>query len=225
MARPARPGAREALLDAARAEFGKSGLERARVEDVARRAGLSKGAFYLHFATKEAAFEELVHRYFGALEDQGRRRDEAQAEFERTQSGRTGQELYAAQLDMDCTCDEAVLDVLWRNRHVTAALDTAGLRYAEMLNAFRRRMREDVVRRVAEKQRLGRLRADVDADVVGDILLGTYESLGRRMIHLRDKPDLTAWIRSFLRILYEGLAERSALGVAPQAPRARATRR
>jgi AcrR family transcriptional regulator len=225
MARPAHPGAREALLDAARAEFGRSGLERARVEDIARRAGLSKGAFYLHFPTKEAAFEELVHRYFGALEDQARRRDEAQAEFERTHTTRTGPELYAAQLEMDCACDEAVLDLLWRHRHVTAALDTAGLRYADTLNDFRRRMREDIVRRVAEKQRLGRLRADVDADVAGDILLGTYESLGRRMIHLREKPDLTAWIRSFLRILYEGLAERPALGAAPRAARARAGRR
>lgn len=224
MARPARPGAREALLEAARAEFGHSGLERARVEDIARRAGVSKGAFYLHFPTKEAAFEELVQRFFGALEDQARRRDETEAAFARTHAAHAGPELAAAQLDMECACDVEVLDLLWRNRHVTAALDAAGLRYAEVLNAFRRRMREDIAGRIAEKQRAGALRADVDAFVAGDIVLGTYEGIGRRMVHLREKPDLAAWVRSFLRILYEGLMDRAAPARTAPARRPRAQR-
>ena len=74
MGRPARPGLRDALLEAARAEFAARGLERARVEDIARRASASKGAFYLHFESKEQVFEELLQRFMGAFEDQARRR-------------------------------------------------------------------------------------------------------------------------------------------------------
>src|SRR5690242_13676194 len=78
MPRRSRPGAREALLDAARQEFARVGLERARVEDVARKAGISKGAFYLHFATKDEAFREILQRFLGALEDHARRRREVE---------------------------------------------------------------------------------------------------------------------------------------------------
>src|SRR5512145_2325102 len=78
MARRPRPGAHEALLEAAREEFARVGLERARVEDIARRAGISKGAFYLHFRTKDAVFREIVQRFLGALEDHARRRRDAE---------------------------------------------------------------------------------------------------------------------------------------------------
>ena len=65
MARPADPHAREALVAAARAEFVKKGLRGARIEDITAACGLSKGAFYLHFPSKEALFGEVVARVQG----------------------------------------------------------------------------------------------------------------------------------------------------------------
>src|SRR5437660_856533 len=56
MARPADPNAKEALMAAARAEFARRGLRGARIEDITAACGLSKGAFYLHFESKEALF-------------------------------------------------------------------------------------------------------------------------------------------------------------------------
>ena len=56
MARPSDPNARMRLLEAARRIFIEHGLDRAKVEDITREAGLSKGAFYLHFKTKDDAF-------------------------------------------------------------------------------------------------------------------------------------------------------------------------
>lgn len=60
MARPPDPDAKNRLLQAARTEFVAHGLDGARVENIARGAGLSKGAFYLHFPSKTDAFNELV---------------------------------------------------------------------------------------------------------------------------------------------------------------------
>lgn len=50
------------VLDAALALFVEKGFAATRVEDVAKRAGLSKGAVYLYFASKEALLEGLVRR-------------------------------------------------------------------------------------------------------------------------------------------------------------------
>lgn len=50
------------VLDAALALFVENGFARTRVEDIAARAGLSKGAIYLYFPSKEAILEGLVRR-------------------------------------------------------------------------------------------------------------------------------------------------------------------
>jgi AcrR family transcriptional regulator len=51
---------REAILNAALDEFSARGFAAARLDDVARRAGVAKGTIYLHFADKETLFQELV---------------------------------------------------------------------------------------------------------------------------------------------------------------------
>lgn len=48
------------VLDAALAEFFEKGFEAARLEDIAARAGVSKGTIYLYFHSKEDVFEALV---------------------------------------------------------------------------------------------------------------------------------------------------------------------
>ena len=50
------------VLDAALALFIEKGFAATRVEDIAVRAGLSKGAVYLYFPSKEAILEGLVKR-------------------------------------------------------------------------------------------------------------------------------------------------------------------
>ena len=50
------------VLDAALDLFIEQGFAATRVEDIAKRAGLSKGAVYLYFPSKEAILEGLVRR-------------------------------------------------------------------------------------------------------------------------------------------------------------------
>lgn len=50
----------EEILDAALAEFTERGFEAARMEDVAKRAGLSKAGVYLYFPSKEALLQALI---------------------------------------------------------------------------------------------------------------------------------------------------------------------
>ncbi|CAN7570822.1 helix-turn-helix domain containing protein [Devosia sp. LjRoot16] len=50
------------VLDAALELFIEKGFASTRVEDIAKRAGLSKGTVYLYFPSKEALLEGLVRR-------------------------------------------------------------------------------------------------------------------------------------------------------------------
>jgi AcrR family transcriptional regulator len=63
---------REAILAAALDEFTARGYEGARLDDVAKRAGVAKGTIYLYFADKETLFQDLVrslvHPVLGMLE-------------------------------------------------------------------------------------------------------------------------------------------------------------
>jgi len=51
---------RAAILDAALDEFSARGYAAARLDDVAKRAGVAKGTIYLYFADKEALFQDMV---------------------------------------------------------------------------------------------------------------------------------------------------------------------
>jgi AcrR family transcriptional regulator len=72
------------ILDAAFEEFSARGYEAARLDDVAKRAGIAKGTIYLYFKNKELLFravlrdlithvvedlEELVQKFTGSAED------------------------------------------------------------------------------------------------------------------------------------------------------------
>jgi AcrR family transcriptional regulator len=60
----------EEILDAALAEFTSRGFEAARMEDIAKRAGLSKAAIYLYFPSKMAVLEALIETKVGPLAQQ-----------------------------------------------------------------------------------------------------------------------------------------------------------
>lgn len=71
---------RQIILDAAREVFGELGYEAATVRDIVRRTGLSVGAFYNYFRSREEVFE--------ALSDDGARRFQPllRAAYERSES-------------------------------------------------------------------------------------------------------------------------------------------
>lgn len=50
------------IVSAALAVFAEKGFAAAKLEDIARRAGVSKGAVYLYFETKEEVFRAVVER-------------------------------------------------------------------------------------------------------------------------------------------------------------------
>jgi AcrR family transcriptional regulator len=54
------------ILDAALAEFAARGFAAARMDDIAARAGVTKGTLYLYFPSKQELFKSLVRESIGA---------------------------------------------------------------------------------------------------------------------------------------------------------------
>ena len=60
----------EEILEAALAEFNERGFETARMEDIGKRAGLSKAGVYLYFPSKMALLEALIEARVSPLATQ-----------------------------------------------------------------------------------------------------------------------------------------------------------
>ena len=58
---------RQAILDAALDAFADSGFHETSLDDVARRAGISKALIYEHFDSKQDLFDALLETYVGEL--------------------------------------------------------------------------------------------------------------------------------------------------------------
>ena len=68
---------RQAIVDAALAEFVEKGFADATIESVAKRAGVAKGLIYRYFEAKEALFsavvqQEIVHAHIDVDDSRGR---------------------------------------------------------------------------------------------------------------------------------------------------------
>lgn len=59
---------KERIYDAAIKLFEKYGFESVSVDSIVEKAGVSKGGFYVHFASKDALLTEMINGYVGKLD-------------------------------------------------------------------------------------------------------------------------------------------------------------
>lgn len=70
---------RSSILDAAERVFDKRGVSHTSLEDIAREAGVTRGAIYWHFRNKSEVFTAMVDRVTLPMEDMVARRSDADA--------------------------------------------------------------------------------------------------------------------------------------------------
>jgi AcrR family transcriptional regulator len=214
MPRHADPNAKEALVAAARAEFARKGLRGARIEDITSACGLSKGAFYLHYPSKEALFGELVQAFIGeiAVSAESRRTDmgrfiaESGPITRRDVEGRT--EKYQRLLDLECGEDLRVLEHMWAYRDVLGVLlrGAQGTSFEGAIWEITDREVDRVKETFLQFQGSHACRTDIPPEIFGSLIVGTYTLLGMRMSRMQEKPNLAEWAKSLHVLISEGSA-------------------
>jgi AcrR family transcriptional regulator len=220
MARPADPTARTSLIAAAREEFVRCGILKARIEDITAGCGLSKGAFYLHFESKEALFRELVTALEGQFERLRAEREQQYVSMVRgpTREGATRRQpadsvdltLIDRLRELDLREDRRLLELLWTWRDVIDVLlrGSQGTEFDGVMWQILDQQLERVGEECRSLQQVRLMRDDIPTDILGMMVVGTYLLVVRRLASTKDKPDFEALVRGIQSVMASGVSAR-----------------
>ncbi len=192
MSRPADPTAKIALLRAAEEVFAEKGVDGAKVEDIARAAGISKGAFYLHFESKEALLRQVVESFLGRMSAQFKL-DEANPESPE------------ALLSLWLARDIESFEFLWQSRAILGILETCAGDYRYLMDAFHTECSNTAVKWIALLKENELVRKDVDAEVTALLMHGAYSELVRRLLTHRSHPGFQGWLLTTRDLFVRGI--------------------
>jgi AcrR family transcriptional regulator len=189
MARPHDPRAKIELLRAAEATFVEHGLDRARVEDITARAGRSKGSFYLHFESKEEAFQQIVETLLAQIAGC----------VDEPPPGDTLTVREVLQVQRERTIE--VFEFLWSRRALMGMLlsGAGAAGQAHLIDELAEQMCQAIRRWLVWGQPLGLYRRDLDHELISLAMSGAYDRLARFVVHQAKKPDITALVDQMMR--------------------------
>lgn len=177
------------VLDAAYEQFQRTGIRRSTMEDVARRAGVSRITVYRRFATKDALVEQVVRREFRRYFDQFLL-DIARAET---------------------AADRVVTGFVSSLRAIRGNPLIGGLMSAEpdllvpsLISDQGRTLaivRQFVAGQLRREQRAGNVAADLDTDLVAELMVrvsGSFLTVPGELVDLDDDNQLADVARRFL---------------------------
>jgi AcrR family transcriptional regulator len=197
MPRPADPSVRSKLLSAAEHVFGAMGVDRAHVEAIASAAGVSKGAFYNHFTSKDDAFLELVNAVTDRLRALIAR---PEPPVESTTAEAFHEECLAF--------DVRIFEFIWENRRIMRLILEGGRSHAfvHLLDEFAEYSRTLAKAHLELGRQRGFFRDDLDVDLAATFLSGGYDRLARSVVRTNERPDLGSLLASAQRTVLHGIA-------------------
>lgn len=177
------------VLDAAYEQFCRMGVQRSTMEDVAKRAGLSRITVYRRFATKDTLVEHVVRREYRRYFDR-----------------------FLAEIKQAGTvADRVVLGFVSSLRAIRGNPLIGGLIAAEpgllassMITDDGRTLatvREFVAGQLRREQHAGNVRAELDADVVAELMVrvsASFLAIPSLVVDLDDEEQLAALARRYL---------------------------
>ncbi|WP_106400249.1 TetR/AcrR family transcriptional regulator [Actinocorallia populi] len=177
------------VLDAAYEQFCRMGIQRSTMEDVARRAGVSRITVYRRFSTKDALIEQVVRREFRRYFD------------------RFLEEISQA----ETVADRVVLGFVSSLRVIRGNPLIGGLIATEpdlvvpsMISDGGRTLatvRQFVAGQLRHEQRAGTVSADLDVDFVAEMMVrvsASFLAIPSLLLDLDDDEQLAAVARRFL---------------------------
>jgi AcrR family transcriptional regulator len=182
------------ILDAAAAVFSRLGFHEARMDDIVRESGLSKGTLYWYFTSKDAIITGLMQRIFD-LGMGGLRRLEGA-------DGSVRERLldYTRRLGEDFQRLSAVQSIAFEFYAVAARHKTV----RQFLKEYFKQYRATVARLIAQGVERGEFRP-VDPDTVATTLAALYEGLVLLWFVDREAVPWETQGTASVRLLLDGL--------------------
>ena len=189
---------RAEILDAALRAFVRGGYHGTQVEDVIREAGVARGTFYLHFASKHDVFAALVDQTLGVFLDARPPIPERAAFRTAADVERRLGEVYTR-----------LFETFHRHRALGRLLfeEAVGVDkgFAERLERHFRIWHERVRAAMRILQERGLVRRDLDVDVSADLVLGMVERLARRHLFQERSPDVARLVSAMVAMETRGV--------------------
>ncbi len=198
MPRIADPRAKIELLRAAESVFAEHGLNASKVEHITARAGVSKGAFYLHFESKDDCWRQIIEGFVAKLANC------------LDPPGVAGADLVsgvAEHLEQWHRRDLEILEFCWQNRAIFRMVlaGGGGTPYAYLIDEFALRVAETTEGWLRLAVTAGVYRNDVDTRVIAALISGGYDRMVRELISRPKRPDIAAWSDQALSLFTRGL--------------------
>ncbi|HYB99879.1 MAG TPA: helix-turn-helix domain-containing protein [Candidatus Limnocylindrales bacterium] len=208
--RPTRRDAtREAILEAALRCFGRDGFRRTALDRVAREAGISRAALYLHFANKEELFRALVEDLHARSLEDAIAASRADAPAVERLTGAI------------CAKTARFFDLLRSSEHAQEFLDENHRLCGSISAAFALRHARLLARILASADAAGELSlaaAGVSAAQIAELLLDTAEGIKTRNLSVLSSAAYRKRLGDAVRLVLAGLV------APPQRRRASAAR-
>nr|WP_206314053.1 TetR/AcrR family transcriptional regulator [Streptomyces coryli] len=177
------------ILDAAFEQFCRMGIQRSTMEDVARRAGVSRITVYRRFTTKDALVEQVVRREFRRYFDQFL--------IDIQQAGTAAERVVLGFVSS--------LRAIRGNRLIGGLIATEPDLLAASLTGDGGRtlatVRQFVAGQLREEQRAGLVSADLDTDLAAELMVrvsASFLAFPSEVVDLDDEEQLAAVARQFL---------------------------
>jgi len=181
--------ARARILDAARDQFSRMGIQRSTMEDVARRAGVSRITVYRRFANKDVLVEHVVRREFRRYFDQ-----------------------FLIDIEQaETVADRVVLGFVSSLRAIRRNPLIGGLMTAEPTLVVSSMVSDDgrtlatvrafVAGQLRREQRAGNVSDDLDIDLVAEMMVrvsASFLAIPSHVVDLDDDEQIAAVARRFL---------------------------
>jgi AcrR family transcriptional regulator len=174
---------RDKILQAAIQSFSQTGFDRTKMEDIAKRLGLSKGTIYLYFASKEDLFLGICDYYLKLMKE----RQDSTVFSRREDLLLDAERFYDEFQELEQGNDKVMLEMVVessRNSKLRRGM------YEHRLKVY-----DAVVDHLNKHIEKGIIRKDVDASGLASAFVALYDGLtASKMLGIGEANNKKAWV-------------------------------
>lgn len=173
---------RDRIIQAAIESFSQTGYDKTKMDDIARRLGLSKGTLYLYFKSKNDLFLAICEMSMKDNDTQ-----DAHLFTKKENAASDAEEIYDNIRRRERGNDRVMLEMVVES--------TRNPRLKKAMYEHYLRVHEHVLEGVKKKIDQGFIRKDVDASGLAIALVALYDGLAvNRMLGVSDSVNKKAWV-------------------------------